>query len=66
MRTFELARIEFGRIDYSMKDGRIQVWEINTNPASLADRHRENAARLPAQEHFAREYEAALQAVGGW
>jgi hypothetical protein len=29
---FDLARIEFGRIDYGLRDGRIQVWEINTNP----------------------------------
>jgi len=29
---FELAGIEFGRIDYSLLDGETQVWEINTNP----------------------------------
>jgi hypothetical protein len=29
---FEQARIDYGRIDYAFKDGRIQVWEINTNP----------------------------------
>jgi hypothetical protein len=29
---FELAHIEYGRIDYALRDGRIQVWEINTNP----------------------------------
>ena len=27
-----LAGIEYGRIDYALKDGRLQVWEINTNP----------------------------------
>lgn len=26
------AHIEWGRVDYSLLDGRIQVWEINTNP----------------------------------
>ena len=31
-RIFELARIDFGRIDYGLLDGRPQVWEINTNP----------------------------------
>ncbi len=31
-RIFDLAHIEYGRIDYSLKDGRLQVWEINTNP----------------------------------
>lgn len=36
-RLFDAAHIEFGRIDYTMVDGRIQVFEINTNPAVLAD-----------------------------
>ena len=29
---FAAARIEYGRIDYSLRDGEMQVWEINTNP----------------------------------
>ena len=29
---FQFANIDFGQIDYSMKDGRIQTWEINVNP----------------------------------
>lgn len=29
---FDLAKIEYGRIDYSLKENKIQVWEINTNP----------------------------------
>jgi len=29
---FDLARIQYGRMDYAMVDGRIQVFEINTNP----------------------------------
>ena len=29
---FELAHIDYGRIDYSLKDGRVQTWEINLNP----------------------------------
>ena len=31
-RIFALARIDYGRIDYGLRDGRIQVWEINGNP----------------------------------
>ena len=27
-----MAHIQWGRVDYSLLDGRIQVWEINTNP----------------------------------
>ncbi len=30
--VFAAARIEYGRIDYSLRDGEMQVWEINTNP----------------------------------
>jgi hypothetical protein len=29
---FALAGIEYGRIDYALLDGAVQVWEINTNP----------------------------------
>ncbi len=29
---FAIARIDYGRIDYSIKDGRVQPWEINVNP----------------------------------
>ena len=31
-RVFEIARIEYGRADYGYDDGRIAVYEINTNP----------------------------------
>lgn len=31
--AFEVARLEYGRMDYAMLDGRIQVWEINDNPS---------------------------------
>ena len=31
---FTLARIQYGRMDYAMVDGRIQVFEINTNPVA--------------------------------
>jgi len=32
---FDAANIEYGRIDYTLLDGRVQVFEINTNPAVL-------------------------------
>lgn len=32
MKIFELAHVEYGRIDYAIKDGRVQTWEINLNP----------------------------------
>jgi hypothetical protein len=32
LRIFRIARIDFGRIDYGIVDGTLQVYEINTNP----------------------------------
>jgi hypothetical protein len=32
MRAFEIAKIEYGRADYGLVGGKVQVWEINTNP----------------------------------
>ena len=32
LEIFELANVEYGRIDYAIKDGRVQTWEINLNP----------------------------------
>lgn len=37
MRIFDLARIDYGRIDYGVVRGKLQVFEINTNPAILSD-----------------------------
>lgn len=34
-RAFELARVDYGRIDYSIEDGRMVVWEVNTNPIPM-------------------------------
>jgi hypothetical protein len=35
-RVFALARIDYGRIDYSIVSGRPQAYEINTNPTILS------------------------------
>ena len=32
MPIFDAAGVDYGRIDYSFAEGRIQVWEINDNP----------------------------------
>lgn len=59
--AFALANIEYGRIDYCVVNGRVEVFEINTNPSILAnpptrfdrfdyglwaDRHAETLLRL--------------------
>lgn len=51
---FSLARIEYGRIDYGVCNGEIQVWEINTNPMITHTKDARVPQRLPAQEDFSR------------
>jgi hypothetical protein len=31
-RIFDLGGFDYGRVDYSLLDGKLQVWEINSNP----------------------------------
>jgi hypothetical protein len=68
--TFELARIRYGRIDYGLKDGVPQVWEINTNPtivrraatpSTMAAAQR--ALLEPMRERFLQRFRGALEAI---
>jgi hypothetical protein len=43
--VFELAQIEYGRIDYGLFRGQPQVWEINTNPTLGRGEGRRRTAR---------------------
>jgi hypothetical protein len=45
--VFRRANLQYGRIDYGIKDGKIQVWEINSNPTIIPKHISE--ARLPTQ-----------------
>ncbi len=41
--VFEIAHIRYGRIDYGIREGRMQTWEINTAPVMTGDHsHRGN------------------------
>jgi hypothetical protein len=51
--AFSLAQTDFGRIDYGVKDDRIQVWEINTNPILLQPRSYYKPMQMPNKEWFA-------------
>ena len=63
-RVFDLAHIEYGRIDYALLDGVVQVWEINSNPMIAVPPCRTAPDRLLGQGLFARQIRAALEAVG--
>jgi hypothetical protein len=67
-RIFALAGIDYGRIDYALKDGAVETWEINTNP-TIGPGHLAvvpqslTAVRQPAREEFIRRFDAAFAAV---
>ena len=52
LEIFDRAHIEFGRIDYGLLNGRIQGWEINTNPMLPAAAIRKELPRLPVHRAF--------------
>ncbi|MEZ0217454.1 MAG: hypothetical protein ACAH89_09990 [Rariglobus sp.] len=59
---FEMLAIDFGRIDYTVVDDRIQVFEINTNPLALRPKQLEPGPRRPVHAAFAVRAEAAWRA----
>ena len=61
--VFDLAHIEYGRIDYAMLDGRVQVWEINTNPTITIPPSRTPPGRLLGQGLFAQALESAWKTI---
>ncbi len=70
-RIFEIARVEYGRIDYSLKDGEIETWEINLHP-TIGRGPGESRRRLPAEleplkqetkTHFYRLFQEAFEAI---
>jgi hypothetical protein len=58
-RVFEIAAIDYGRIDYGVLDGQIQVWEINTNPM-LVGRAGRVGARRPVLELIVPQFQTGL------
>jgi hypothetical protein len=69
-RVFEIARIEYGRIDYAVRTARLHVWEINSAPSYGQSgkrrnpaRDRERVARLQARKTFLHNISEALESL---
>ena len=60
---FRLAGVDYGRVDYGLKNGRVQVWEINTNPTVVPRREKIDKRRLPAQSQSAALIAQALASL---
>ena len=68
---FSLAHVDYGRVDYALKDGRLQTWEINLNPTIGRGLRPSTgkipphiaAIRVPTKEHFYRRFREAWDSV---
>jgi len=58
---FSHSGISYGRIDYSMKGGRIQVWEINTNPVVVRSKDSYESMYMQDQLTFLHSFIDAVQ-----
>ena len=71
LEIFRVAQVEYGRIDYAIKNGKIQTWEINLNPTigrGLRPRSKNISAELDAvrdevRRCFYQRFERAWRAV---
>ncbi|MFI5385524.1 MAG: hypothetical protein ACHQ50_05320 [Fimbriimonadales bacterium] len=61
--VFRLGNIGYGRMDFSFRDGRMQVWEINTNPVITLAEKDIRPEHLPAQKRFAAKMVDAFRAI---
>jgi hypothetical protein len=59
---FATAQIDYGRIDYTVHDGHIRVFEINTNPQTLTPGPSRDVSRRAVKARFAERFVAALEA----
>ena len=63
-RVFEIANVEYGRVDFGLVDGKIQVYEINTNPDIRPPRKvHPNPIRTKSLNLAFQKYAAALSVV---
>lgn len=60
---FREAGIDYGRIDYSLLGGELQVWEINTNPLVMRPPEEYPVETHPFHADFAARFGEALAAI---
>jgi hypothetical protein len=68
LEIFEIAHIDYGRIDYSLRGDEIVTWEINTNPTISVEPQSLSSLRQQLQPLFMDNFAAAmveLDAVSG-
>jgi hypothetical protein len=59
------AGVEYGRYDYAVVDGRIVIWELNTNPTILLHRDKHSAFALAEVQPVADRLIEAFERLAG-
>jgi hypothetical protein len=62
-RAFEIAQIEYGRLDYGLLKGEPQIYEINTNPTVRFAENHDSRHKLEAREIMAKNFVDALDSL---
>ncbi len=64
---FDIAGLNFGRIDYGYVDGRLAVWEINSNPHIVGRSKNIHGMRMPLHKRFAHHTADLFRdTIGAW
>ncbi|MEJ0022659.1 MAG: hypothetical protein WDN76_03885 [Alphaproteobacteria bacterium] len=61
--AFDLADIEYGRADFGMARGKMQIYEINTNPDVRTIGEHPFQIRMDAEKHFFQMIREGLEAI---
>ncbi|MGH9208043.1 MAG: hypothetical protein ACRD1G_16050, partial [Acidimicrobiales bacterium] len=61
--AFDIAGIDYGRVDFGLVDGKVQVYEINLNPAIQFDETHPVPIRMESYALFKRNYLDALYRI---
>jgi len=62
-KAFEVANIEYGRVDFGLVNGKAQIYEINTNPMTSQPKDHPNPNREKNQVLAWEKYRKALSAI---
>lgn len=62
-RVFEIAAIDYGRVDFGLVGGSVRVYEINTNPQVKFPTEHPSAFRIESYRVFETNYFTALRAL---
>lgn len=62
-KVFEVANIEYGKVDFGLVNGKVQIYEINTNPMARPPKDHSNPTRKKNQVLGWEKYRKALTAL---